>query len=511
MNAQRIRQNLGLSTIALSVALLSACGGGTGTASNTNGITPTLSGTVTGFGSVIVDGQEIEDAYARIVHENADGSQSNDVLQMGQRVRVAHDGANKASRVLIDAAVIGVVSSKGPNTLTVAGQVVLINSDMAAGPLTVFAGGYSDLSSVQVSDMVQIHGTPVYDTVTSSYKVQATRVQKDMGVARVQVNGKVAGYTTTSAGASFALNGLTVNTTSATALRPTGAALANDVQVTAYGASLVGGVLTATHVRVNRDQNSGNTSMQAQLSGAVSNYNASAGTLDVQGTTVRVGAAVVQPSGAIIANKAYVMVKGSVASDGSITATQVQVRTSDTSNALAKVQLIGVISDYVDSTSFVVRGVPVDASAINFSAVCPGVTVANGLPVRVQATQQVGTAVVKAVTVACQVSPTTQLIRPVDGTVASADAASQTFSLMEDNRSQSVRWTDTTTFVGVTADTLLGKMLRVEGFLDGTTLVARLVRLDDNSTETPELDDKQFRQPRQNQGASQGWQHYHRD
>ena len=39
--------------------------------------------------------------------------------------------------------------------------------------------------------------------------------------------------------------------------------------------------------------------------------------------------------------------------------------TSSASSDLAKVKLNGVISDFADATSFVVRGIPVDASGIN--------------------------------------------------------------------------------------------------------------------------------------------------
>lgn len=511
MNILRFRQGAGLSAIALSVALLQACGGGSGTTPNANSnVTPTLNGTVTGFGSVMVDGAEVEDAYARVAHENADGTLSNDVLQMGQRVRVAHDGAGKASQVLIDAAVIGTVSKVEGSTLTVAGQVVTVNNDSAAGPVTVFGGGYTDLSSVAVNDLVQVHGTPVYDSTTSRYQVKATRIQKDTGVARVQVNGKIAAYATTSTGATFTLNGLTVNTTSTTALRPSDATLANDVQVTVYGTGLSGQTLSATHIRVNRNQNSGNTAMQAQLSGVVSNHNASAGTFELHGSTVKIGTATVQPTGASVANSAYVMVKGSVNSDGSISATQIQVRTANTSTDLAKVLLIGTISDYVSDSSFVVRGVPVDASASEKGSNCPTTFSGYTNAVRVQASQQSGTAVVKASRIECQPSNTMQLIKPLDGTVASVDSAAKTFSLtLGNSSSQTVQWNDTTTFLGLSADTLVNKVVHVDGYTDSSNaFVARVVRLDDDSESAPKLDDRKFRRPRQGGPEVAGWAEY---
>ena len=497
MKLVRLRQATRLGAIALSALLLQACGGGSGTASST--ITPTLSGTVTGFGSVVVDGVEVEDAYARVVHENADGTLTNAVLQMGHRVRVAHDGANKASQVLIDAAVIGIVSAKDTTnkTLKVAGQDVTVNDVVnSASPVTVYGGGYTSLSDVLVNDLVQVHGTPVYDATSKTYKVQATRIQKDTGDARVQVSGKIAGYASTSSGATFTLNGLNVSTTSATVLRPSGSTLANNMQVTVYGSTLSSsGGLTATHVRVNRDQNSGSTTMQAQLSGVVSNYDATAGTFELQGSTVKVGTVAVTPTSASLSNSAYVMVKGSVASDGSISATEIRVRTNDTTTDLAKVLLIGTISDYVDDSSFVVRGVPVDASNSPTKTGCTTPFSGYTGTVKVQATQQAGTAVVLATSIECPSSNSTQLIKPYEGTIAIVDSTAKTFSLtLSSGSAQKVLWNDTTTFNGLTATTLQGKQVHVDGYTDtSNNFVARVVSLDDGTDASPVRDDKSFR------------------
>lgn len=512
MKTLRLRHGLGLGTVALSVALLQACGGGSSASSSSNSATASLAGTVTGFGSVVVDGVEVEDAYARVAHENADGSYTNDVLQMGYRVRVSHDGAHNASQVLIDAAVIGVVSKvdTNTNTLIVAGQEVTVNTDSnnTTVPLTVFGGGYTDLSSVVINHLVQVHGTPVYDSTSKTYKVQATRIQKDAGTQRVQVSGKIAGYATTSTGASFTLNGLKVNITSTTAVRPSGSTLANDVQVTAYGGTLQADKsLTATNIRVDRNQSSANTTMTAQLSGAVSNYSASAGTFEVQGTTVKIGTATVQPTGKSVQDKSYVRVQGTLASDGTLTATQIQVRTSDTTADLAKVLLIGTISDYVDDSSFVVRGVPVDASDTKLvKNNCSNVTTFKDYAgtVKVQATQQTDTAVVMATRIDCDPSNNNKLIKPYEGKVASVNSTAKTFSLtLSSGSTQTVQWNDTTTFNGLTATTLQDQTVHVDGYTDSTTnaFVARVVSLDSDSDSAPVRDDKKFR-VRQNGGTT---------
>jgi ABC-type Fe3+-hydroxamate transport system substrate-binding protein len=108
-------------TLCLAV-VLQACSG-SGSAASSGSTNQVASGVVTGFGSVFVDGVELEDANASVVTENYDGTTSNTVLQMGQRVRVAHDGKGTANKVTLDAAVIGSVSSINtattPNTLTV--------------------------------------------------------------------------------------------------------------------------------------------------------------------------------------------------------------------------------------------------------------------------------------------------------------------------------------------------------------------------------------------------------
>jgi imidazole glycerol phosphate synthase subunit HisF len=276
---------------------------------------------VTGFGSVFVDGVEIEDAKASVVAENANGSTSNSVLQMGQSVRVDHDGKGTASKVTVDAAVVGAVSSIDTTalTLTVAAQKVLINNDANTGPVTVWAGGYNSLSDVLTTDLVEVHGSPVYDAATSSYKLVATRIQKMSAISSLKVNGKISNLDPTAK--TFKLNGLTVAYASAV-LRPSAATLANDVLVTAYGptSGLSGTTLTANNLKINRLQNSTATDTTAQVGGPVSLYNSAAKTFEIQGVKVGISSsAVVTPSGASIANNAYVKVSGTVGSDGSLT------------------------------------------------------------------------------------------------------------------------------------------------------------------------------------------------
>ena len=496
----------------LMALLLQGCGGsGSSNAAASASTNQVANGVVTGFGSVFVDGVEIEDANAKIDTENADGSFSNSVLQMGQRIRVNHDGKGTASKVTVDAAVIGSVSAIDTTalTLTVAGQRISINTDLTTGPLTVWGGGYSSISDVVSSDLVEVHGSPVYDSTTSSYKVVATRVQKMAAISGLKINGKISNLDTTAK--TFSLNGLTVSYASA-ALRPTGATLANDLLVTAYGptSALSGTTLTASNLKINRLQDSTATDTTAQVGGQVSLFNSTANTFEVQGVKVAIGSATtITPSGATVGNNAYVKVSGSVGSDGSISATNIQVREQNTSSDLAQVKLIGVISDFVDATSFVVRGIPVDASGINATTSCPGVTLANDVPVQITATQQTNTPVVLASSMSCN-SSTNTIIRPADGVVSSVDSIAKTFVLTASGHTPlNVQWADsTTTFVGVTAATLstLGtQQVRVEGYMSGTTLMARVISVPGAGEG---LDDDHFQRKASGDTSGAAWSNY---
>ena len=165
----------------------------TSSASSISTATESSSGTVTGFGSVFVDGVELEDAKAVTRVENADGSYSLTTARLGQRVRVAHDAGGTASTVTVDAAVIGTVASGSVNasalSFTVAGQSVKANTDSGTGPVTVYGGGYTAFADIAAGDLVEVHGSAVYDSTAKVYVVQATRIEKQSAISAVRASG----------------------------------------------------------------------------------------------------------------------------------------------------------------------------------------------------------------------------------------------------------------------------------------------------------------------------------
>ncbi|MEY2952332.1 MAG: putative exported protein [Pseudomonadota bacterium] len=486
-------------------ALLAACGGGGG-AGGTGGGPPaavTTAGTVTGFGSVIVDGTEIEDALANTYVENADGSTTNVALKLGQQVRVEQPGGGAASVITVGAAVIGAVSSVtvSAGEFKAAGQWVKVNSDTAAGPVTVYGGGYTALGSMAAGDLVEVHGSAAYSTTKAAYVIQASRVEKKASISAIRLTGKIASLNSTAR--SFAINGVTVQYTNATVV-PAGSTLANDQSVVVWGASgaLAGGtapVLTASRLRVLGGADASNvTSGSGQVSGLVSGYNATAKTFAIDGINVSLGSAAVAPAGASVGNGAYVQVSGSFGANGVLAATSVRVQQQNTSTTTATLRLSGAVSNYVSTTSFVVRGVPVDASAIVLATACPGVTLTNGSVVSVTAVQQTGTDVVKASRLECKAASGVPIytMRTLSGTAGTVDSTARTFVLTITATStrpagtattvtvplvttQKVLWSEQTAWgIGVSANSLNSAKVVAEGYLDsGNSLVARSIRL----------------------------------
>jgi hypothetical protein len=123
-----------------SALILVACGGGAGTpapapaaptapAPPTLGV-PTVAGTVTGFGSIIIDGVRIDDRGIIALLEDAKGVLGNVELKMGQSVDIEHDGTLKAKRVLVNPEMQGVISAvdAAAGTMKVLGMTVVINT-----------------------------------------------------------------------------------------------------------------------------------------------------------------------------------------------------------------------------------------------------------------------------------------------------------------------------------------------------------------------------------------------
>ncbi|MEN9775467.1 MAG: hypothetical protein RL322_2537 [Pseudomonadota bacterium] len=480
------RRLIALGAIAATLGL-TACGGGGGSGAPI-AAAQIASGTVTGHGSVIVDGVEIEDAQAKVAYEHWDGSLTNGVVQLGQHVRVRHDERKIASKVVIDAAVTGTVGSIDSvnSTLVVAGQMVRINDGSSTLPVTRFGGSYTALADIAAGDWVEVHGVPQYDAQVAAYIVQATRVQQLADATTVRVRGVISALDTTAR--SFNFNGLTVRygaAADAGRVTPGTATLVDGQPALVFGNGPAGtpGVLEAVAVRLGApDPEMSTPGSVARLGGTISSMDTAARTFTLQSLVVQWDSAVIEPAGSILADGDYVQMQGTVGSDGRIDAERVVVRGAAGSSELASIMLLGEVSDYVDPTSFLVRDVPVDASTLDLSTLsCSGQALGDGLQVRVKAVAQADTPVVRATEVSCAPAKAIR-IRPLRGSVQSVDAVARTM-VLTDRRAGAVtvRWSEDSTFLGLTADQLSGGLalfIEAASTSEGA-LWARVIRRDD--------------------------------
>ena len=181
----------GVLGLLVAVTLAACGGGGTDSAGVGSGGTGSFSvGTITGFGSVIVNGQRYDDSSASVSDE--DGPRSRADLRLGMVVTVQGSigatGTATASSIVFDSELLGPVDQgsvdAGGKSFTILGQKV-----------AVFAGTVFDaalplgLSSVRAGQTLEVHGflNPIAN------EVQASFIQPSSGTGKYKISGTVSG------------------------------------------------------------------------------------------------------------------------------------------------------------------------------------------------------------------------------------------------------------------------------------------------------------------------------
>jgi hypothetical protein len=466
MNSRFVATWMRAVAVIAGIVAVVACGGGGSVGSGGTGITiGTAQGTVSGFGSIFLDGERFDDQNVEAVDEDPSGRDVAAEVDLGHRVELQFDTGNVVSALRLDGALLGTVSSidAAQGTFVVLGQTVRVNTNADQGPLTQFGGGYTGLADVKANDSVDVHGIVVGSAI------QATRVQKLATLPFLKVTGTVSGL---DAG-TFKLGTLTVTTGGAIIL-PAGAALANGqvVKALAPATALSGSTLAASLVRVRQLPPNGN---MALVSGAISALDTTAHTFLVGTQKVGYAGASIEPAGTTLANGQYVKVSGTLGTDGTLAAAQIVVR--DSRDREVEVELHGNITQFdAASRSFDVRGVQVDASGVTPMS-CPATGLANGLFVEVEG--RLSSTGMIASSVTCEDEPNGGIVER-EGTAGSVSTSAKTFVLArQGNSTVNVTWSDRTFFRDVTPDTLSGKRVEVEGVMDNGTLAATKVSLED--------------------------------
>jgi Domain of unknown function (DUF5666) len=362
-------------SLILSVAVgltLNACGGGSGSSGTSSASTGTsasttltgkevTTGTVTGFGSTIIEGQKYDDSSASVLIEddaaNPRQGTTGDV-KLGAQVHTKSNGST-ASDITVRSEVVGKVSSVAADGFVVAGVTVKVSTDTASP--TVF-DGLTGLSDLTVNDFVEVHGQR-----DASDNVIASRIERRDPTSTVftKVSGTVAALDATAK--TFTLGGLTVNYGAAVKVLPSLADIALGKRVTVFSETAITAntLMAKTLVVRGASSTSGDA---ARVAGRIRDLDFAAKTFVLDGVSVDASAATfTKGTVSDLANGRRLRAIGSFTSS-KLMATEVSF-VKDQGDAL--VDLRGGITDFVSASSFKVRGVPVDASAA-------GITYTNG-------------------------------------------------------------------------------------------------------------------------------------
>jgi hypothetical protein len=277
------------------------------------------------------------------------------------------------------------------------------------------------------------------------------------------------------AGNALTVGGIAIDRSSNPAITPSGVTLLDGQRVKVFGGAIQNNTLVATAIRVKAFKKS---FADFRLRGVVSSVTGT--TFVIYGITVDASAVTALPT--ITVGRAY-WVRGVYtasadnANNGTLKASEVKTSSDD---AVKMSELKGSITDYVSNASFRVRGVLVDASAVS------GLSgLANGQFVEV--TGSVVDGVVKAISVESKSAATGNELEITD-VVAALNTNAKTFNL----GSQAVNYASAVFEDGSASDLLDGKLLEVEGRLNGSTLVARKIEFKgSNGTATQSREDRE--------------------
>jgi hypothetical protein len=485
--------------VGLTLATLVACGGGSVGTNGTGG--PVLLGlsvgTVSGLGSVIVDGTRHDDSAASVEIRREGAQAEVGDARLGHRVSLEFGADTAGTQVLqrleLLPSVVGRVSERTADTLGVLGQTVMANSDPARAPVTVFEAPLTSLADVRLGDAVEVHaiaqrtGSGVRDV-----RLVATRIAPRSTLGGVRVSGTVAELGTTPTGiARFALGALKVELPSGGALLPQGVALADGRAVTVFAteaaydaATLTLGASTVQSMAVGDPATAG-TLQRAGLVGAW------AGTsFELDGVVLRVTADTqVLPAGRAVADGAHVQATAVLDSGGRWRATRIEHLGATAGSSSATAELRGTLDDWAAATrTFTLRDTAVTLTAtaqVNLSD-CPATALTDGLYVEVKglATAQG----LSASELRCESEPVgTKSRLERRGVVLSVDTAARTLTLRRQGSATvlTVSWTDQTyqgeslRAIGLPALVGTTREIEAEGMLsaDGLRMAARKLTL----------------------------------
>ncbi|MFG6449259.1 DUF5666 domain-containing protein [Roseateles sp. BYS180W] len=456
---------LALCSALLTAALLSACGGGGSTAApaQPSPATPepaaitALEGTVTGFGSVVIDGVRYDDSRTTVgfAHKaDALTAASLGELRTGMRVSASLGSDGLLNALTVNFAMVGTVDAVNATqgNLRVFGQAINV---VSSGQLPTQYEGFTGLNQLVVGDLVRVAGT-----VAADGSVTATRIERRAkdGTEVFRLSGMVRDVDGSAKTFGLVGNSSVVVDYAKASLLPAGASIANGTRVSVIALSspsTSGGrtVLQASQVDVHKGKPTEGASLAA--GGVISQFlSLSAFYIGDVAVDASKAALTDGTTAADIANGAQAVASGTVV-NGVLVANKLKVFKQDTA---IKALLIGQISDFVSLSQFSVRGTTVDGSQARFVR---GQASDLALGTWVQISGAITANGVQAKDITVTTPPADKPAR-LAGALSAVNAAARQFTLL----GVPVQWGESTRFLPSgksAADLSVGAMLVVEG------------------------------------------------
>ena len=357
--------------------VVASCGGGgeqvAGIDSRGNP-TPSASifakGSISGFGSVIVNGVTYDTNSATFTIDGSPGTQAN--LAVGDVVIIqataSGGGTPVASSVTFDDAVEGPISAidLGAETLTVLGQLVRIDSATSFDDSII----PRSLDGLSVNNVVEVSGFFLADGSISATRIELKPLGGELELTGIVSN---AGVDT------FEINGFVVNFGGALIEDFPNGTPENGQRVEAKGDQLVGGDLIATRVQFKGGE-FGDDGDEVEVEGFITVFN-SAADLEVEGIRITTNAQTVYENGAStdLAENRKIEVEGSINASGTLVAESIEFKTSGALRVEALVEdiqasqftILGIDIRVDESTRYEDSSV-LDLEAFDFSDISVG-------------------------------------------------------------------------------------------------------------------------------------------
>lgn len=292
--------------------LLCSCSGGSGSDVADISGSGVVSGPVSGFGSIIANGTQMDVSDAALTNDGTPVTQAD--IDIGDSVVMSGtlngDGTGRASSVITDEFLKGPVTSVDleNNRFVAMGQTV--NVDLR----TVFDG--ATLATLAPGQKVEVHGA-----LDGADQIRASRVELKDSLTEYEVTGFIDAV----AGDTFEINGLIVNFAGADVDTEEGAPLTTGMYVDVGGSSApVSGTLTADTVEEEDRVPGATPGKRAEIRGIIGSTGPSSFTLN--GITVRYGSNTrfEDGSAANLVVNAEVEVEGTFDSNGDLQAREIE-------------------------------------------------------------------------------------------------------------------------------------------------------------------------------------------